>query len=88
MQSHHGFIQWLFPNTEDYGVNAYAERLTKEEAEAIRNDPVMKARVLKSFHLMLDFWGMKLGKCGHYVVIRYVANVILFALCLHTFIHI
>jgi len=32
----------------------------KEEAEAISSDPIMRARVLASVHLFLDFLGMKL----------------------------
>jgi len=60
LEAHHGFIQWLFPNTEDPGVNWHASMLSKTEAETISSDEKLKEKVLKSFILMLDFWGMNL----------------------------
>jgi len=41
-------------------VNCHASMLSKSEAEKISSDDVLRGRVLKSFELMLDFWGMKL----------------------------
>eukprot|EP01080_Neovahlkampfia_damariscottae_P000264 gene264-6679_t len=60
LEEHHGYIQWLFPNLEDVGVNRQAFKLLEEEAKIISKDKILKERVLKSFILMLDFWGMKL----------------------------
>jgi hypothetical protein len=51
--------QWLFPIRE-HGLNSMAQPLQKHEAEAITNDPQMKARAIKSYQLMLDFYGMKM----------------------------
>jgi hypothetical protein len=60
LEEHHAYIQWLFPIRE-HGMNVSAEPLTIHEAQAIRNDPLALARVIKSYQLMLDFYGMKLN---------------------------
>jgi len=59
LEAHHGYIQWLFPIRED-GLNHYAQRLQLHEAKTIANDPVLQGRIIKSYELMLDFYGMKL----------------------------
>jgi hypothetical protein len=59
LERHHGYIQWLFPIRE-HGMNADSQPLTIYEAEAIRANPEAKRRLLDSFHLMLDFYGMTL----------------------------
>lgn len=56
------FNPGLFPNTEDVGVNFHATKLTKKEAETISKDEKLKEKVLKSYILMLDFWGMELNE--------------------------
>ena len=42
------------------GVNYQAQPLQLHERETIRNDPKMKERVITSYRLMLDFYGMRL----------------------------
>jgi len=59
LESHHGYIQWLFPIRED-GLNHYAQQLQLHEASSIKNDPVLQGRIVKSYELMLDFYGIKL----------------------------
>ena len=59
LEIHHGYIQWIFPIREE-GVNFSASRLQLHELRAIRADPVMRARVIKSYEMMLDFYGMEL----------------------------
>eukprot|EP00746_Dinoflagellata_sp_MGD_P009042 gnl/MRDRNA2_/MRDRNA2_118222_c0_seq1.p1 gnl/MRDRNA2_/MRDRNA2_118222_c0~~gnl/MRDRNA2_/MRDRNA2_118222_c0_seq1.p1 ORF type:complete len:390 (-),score=64.88 gnl/MRDRNA2_/MRDRNA2_118222_c0_seq1:346-1461(-) len=59
LETHHSYIQWLFPNRRR-GANRLAPPLASEEAEAMRNDPKIRMRVLRSFEMMLDFFGMKL----------------------------
>eukprot|EP01088_Endostelium_zonatum_P006336 TRINITY_DN18454_c0_g1_i1.p1 TRINITY_DN18454_c0_g1~~TRINITY_DN18454_c0_g1_i1.p1 ORF type:complete len:293 (-),score=74.70 TRINITY_DN18454_c0_g1_i1:71-949(-) len=59
LEVHHGYIQWLFPIRE-HGMNSQSEPLQMHEIETIKADPVAKARVLKSYKLMLDFYGMRL----------------------------
>lgn len=59
LERHHGYIQWIFPIRED-GMNWQAQALQLHEAEAIKADPKALDRVLRSYELMLDFYGMKL----------------------------
>ncbi|KAH9500530.1 hypothetical protein Btru_072171 [Bulinus truncatus] len=59
LESHHGYIQWIFPIRED-GMNWHAQPLQLHEAEAIKSDPSAHARVLTSYRMMLGFYGMKL----------------------------
>ncbi|XP_071377350.1 opioid growth factor receptor-like protein 1 isoform X2 [Centroberyx affinis] len=55
----HTFIQWLFPLQEP-GVNYQASELTKEEIEAFLASEQAKENLLKSYKLMLDFYGIEL----------------------------
>lgn len=64
LEYHHGYIQWLFPNSSDQGQNFYSANLSPEEAKIISSDPEMKNRVLLSFKLFLDFLGLKLTDQG------------------------
>ncbi|PCH40588.1 hypothetical protein WOLCODRAFT_24194 [Wolfiporia cocos MD-104 SS10] len=59
LEHKHGFIQWLFPIPE-YGMNYESEPLQRHEAEAMRADPAIINRVIRSYTLMLDFYGMRL----------------------------
>ncbi|CAG5130729.1 unnamed protein product [Candidula unifasciata] len=59
LESHHGYIQWLFPIRES-GMNSKAQPLQLHEAKAIKADKQAKKRVLMSYRLMLDFYGMEL----------------------------
>ncbi|KAL3977859.1 interleukin 22 receptor alpha 2 [Sarotherodon galilaeus] len=53
------YIQWLFPLQEP-GVNYEASTLTKEEITDFRNHSIAKENLLKSYKLMLDFYGIVL----------------------------
>ncbi|KAF8158365.1 opioid growth factor receptor conserved region-domain-containing protein [Crassisporium funariophilum] len=55
----HGFIQWLFPIRE-YGMNYESQPLQTHEIEAMKVDPIIVERVIESYRLMLDFYGMRL----------------------------
>lgn len=55
----HGFIQWLFP-IHEHGMNGDAQVLQEHEAVAMRDDAAVHARLIKSYELMLDFYGFKL----------------------------
>ncbi|XP_038071360.1 opioid growth factor receptor-like protein 1 [Patiria miniata] len=59
LEEHHGYIQWLFPIRE-MGMNRQAQELQLHEAERICKDPKCSDRVVKSYELMLHFWGMHL----------------------------
>ncbi|XP_077387004.1 opioid growth factor receptor-like protein 1 isoform X2 [Festucalex cinctus] len=55
----HTFIQWLFP-LEEPGMNREARTLTKAEIERFLEEPIAKENLLKSYKLMLDFYGIEL----------------------------
>eukprot|EP00178_Gracilaria_changii_P022451 TRINITY_DN6666_c0_g1_i1.p1 TRINITY_DN6666_c0_g1~~TRINITY_DN6666_c0_g1_i1.p1 ORF type:complete len:303 (+),score=59.38 TRINITY_DN6666_c0_g1_i1:43-951(+) len=59
LEAHHGYVQWLFPIRED-GLNYQAEQLQLHEAKKMMADPKIIKRCLKSYALMLDFYGMDL----------------------------
>jgi len=61
LEYHHGYIQWLFPVFEAAGMNFESEPLTKEGAKAIRENEAASRRVLKSYQLMLHFYGFTLA---------------------------
>jgi len=60
LEGHHGFIQWLFPELNRQGSNPLAQELNKAEAKAIREDIECAKRVLTSYKMMLNFYGIKL----------------------------
>ncbi|KAK3581548.1 hypothetical protein CHS0354_031889 [Potamilus streckersoni] len=60
LESHHGYIQWLFPIREN-GLNRDAQELQLHEIEKICGNKTAHARVLRAYKMMLDFYGMKLG---------------------------
>lgn len=53
----HSYIQWLFP-TQEQGVNQTAPVLTPKEIKLFRDDTEAKSRLLESYKLMLDFYGI------------------------------
>lgn len=61
LERHHGFIQWLFPVFENSGVNWRAYPLTRTGAAQIRCDRALSLRVLRSYRIMLRFFGLRLA---------------------------
>ncbi|TFK74812.1 hypothetical protein BDN72DRAFT_759034 [Pluteus cervinus] len=59
LEYRHGFIQWLFPIRE-YGMNFESQPLQPQEIAAMKADPAILGRIVKSYQLMLDFYGMQL----------------------------
>ncbi|KAL7843579.1 hypothetical protein AOLI_G00250910 [Acnodon oligacanthus] len=69
LENTHSYIQWLFP-IQEQGVNHCAHVLTQKEIKFFREDDQLRRRLLESYRLMLDFYGIKLldertGKVGH-----------------------
>lgn len=60
LEFEHGYIQWLFPIPE-HGMNARSQPLQKHEEVAMRESPKVMERILRSYKLMLDFYGMQLA---------------------------
>ncbi|KAF9468523.1 opioid growth factor receptor conserved region-domain-containing protein [Collybia nuda] len=55
----HGFIQWLFP-IQEYGVNYESQPLQRHEIASMKSDARIMRRIVISYKLMLDFYGMRL----------------------------
>lgn len=64
----HNYIQWLFPLREKSGFNPDAPLLDDETISEFQKNPVIEGNLLKSFILMLDFYGMELDTTGKVVV--------------------
>jgi len=59
LEYRHGFIQWLFP-IQEHGLNFESQPLQPQEIVTMKSPPVIIARILESYQLMLDFYGMRL----------------------------
>eukprot|EP00029_Vermamoeba_vermiformis_P014651 TRINITY_DN9766_c0_g1_i1.p1 TRINITY_DN9766_c0_g1~~TRINITY_DN9766_c0_g1_i1.p1 ORF type:complete len:453 (-),score=101.26 TRINITY_DN9766_c0_g1_i1:15-1373(-) len=60
LEQFHGYIQWLFPVFESSGMNSMSAALSKHEAKLIREDFYAAVRVITSYRMMLNFYGMRL----------------------------
>ena len=60
LESENDFIQWLLPLFLNSGVNWEAHKLGRGEAREIRRDLTAAVNVVKSYRLMLDFYGFRL----------------------------
>lgn len=56
----HDYIQWLFPLPEPSGFNQAAPILSPRDIEAFRKNVNLQDNLLKSFRLMLRFYGFRL----------------------------
>jgi hypothetical protein len=54
------YDRWLFPN-QDIGQNGFAQPLYKHEIEEFHSSNTFRDRLIKSYELMLDFYGMRLS---------------------------
>ena len=57
LEEHHYYVQWLLPTRDRTSSNGKAQPLQRHEARAMDADPVLRARALRSFEMMLRFWG-------------------------------
>jgi hypothetical protein len=62
LEAVHTYIQWLFPLREPSRAVPSSPTITEAEAREFRRDPELKARVLRSFRLMLGFYGFAIGE--------------------------
>jgi len=60
LEFHHDYIQWLFPLPEPSGANASAPLLSQEDITIFTSDAALQQAVLRSFRLMLPFYGLDL----------------------------
>jgi len=65
----HDYIQWLFPLAEKSSFNPDAPLLDVLQMEAFRTDERLKAKVIRSFKLMLSFYGLRCDETDQRVTI-------------------
>ena len=70
LEFHHDYIQWLFPLPEPSAVNASAPLLSNEDVAAFESDDSLQEALLKSFSLMLRFYGVELAGAGTSIEMR------------------
>ena len=58
----HDYIQWLFPITEKSHFNPHAPIVDKEVIQAFREDTRLQQNLLKSFSVMLHFYGLAISR--------------------------
>ena len=61
LETEHGYIQWIFPLFEGAGMNGESVPLSKSGAALIRADAECCRRVIRSYRMMLRFWGFVLA---------------------------
>jgi len=59
LEYNHGYIQWLFP-IQEHGMNFQSQPLQRHEIIAMKADPRVMERIITSYKMMLDFYGMRL----------------------------
>jgi hypothetical protein len=64
LEFHHDYIQWLFPLPEPSGANPSAPLLSSSDIAAFTSDESLRKALLRSFELMLQFYGMDLDAGG------------------------
>ena len=73
LEFHHEYIQWLFPLPEPSGANPSAPLLSSADITAFTSDESLRKALLRSFELMLQFYGLELAaRSGHVEVVRAV----------------
>jgi Opioid growth factor receptor (OGFr) conserved region len=70
LECHHDYIQWLFPLPEPSGANPSAPLLTKNDVAVFGSDQSLRMALLRSFGLMLAFYGLELVDSGDRVEVR------------------
>ena len=69
LESVHDYIQWLFPLQEPSRFNAAAPTLDDQTIQEFRHNPELRKRLLRSFKLMLGFYGFQLPQAGYKIQI-------------------
>ena len=72
LERKHDYIQWIFP-LRTPGLNSYSQILQLhelEELKELKKDDVSVNLLLKSFQMMLDFYGMKLKTKDSHEIVR------------------
>jgi len=60
LERYHDYIQWLFPLHDPSLFNKKIQLLQRHEVRSIRRDKNASARIVRSYEMMLDFFGFRL----------------------------
>jgi hypothetical protein len=61
LEHEHTYIQWLFPLRDPSRAVPGSPTITETEVREFNRDPALRDRVLRSFRLMLGFYGFTMG---------------------------
>jgi hypothetical protein len=64
LEYEHTYIQWLFPLREPSRAVPGSPTVTAAEVEEFRRDPALRERLLRSFRLMLGFYGFAMRQAA------------------------
>jgi hypothetical protein len=64
LESAHDYIQWLFPLAEPSAFNPDAPLPGPAEVDLFRRDPALRARMVRSFQVMMGFYGLECDDQG------------------------
>lgn len=56
----HNYVQWVFPCSTASSFNSHAVPLSTEEMAVFKEDTVIRARLVRSFKIILEFLGFEL----------------------------
>jgi hypothetical protein len=70
LENIHNYIQWLFPLNKPSYFNKNAPILTKEEIIELRNNEIIKDNIIKSFKILLKFYGFSLNESENTPIIK------------------
>jgi hypothetical protein len=70
LEKHHNYIQWLFPLREKSAYNGKAPTLTDDDIAAFNSSKKLKNQLLKSFEVMLAFYGFEKVQNGTTLIVQ------------------
>ncbi len=70
LESNHDYIQWLFPLPERSSANASAPILSAGDIRAFQDSEALRSRLLRSFAVMLKFYGLELSTSADGLEVR------------------
>ncbi len=70
----HDYIQWLFPLQERSNFNSRAPILSSDHIQAFQTDDRLRQALLKSFALMLSFYGCEMNDSAEGIRVTKSAN--------------
>ena len=70
LEDGHDYIQWLFPLPEPSSASSDAPILSADDMQVFREDAGLRARLLRSLLVMLDFYGLTIAGSAEDPIVR------------------